>query len=188
MVLRLLILLPLVLLSACTGMKVEVAEKSLFDASQHQFYAWENTPMVNNSGREEVIFKVDAILRVQVNEQLQRRGYQMAGREQADFLVAYQYLVSLEADQGGIISPTDEAAAARDLGDDVNNTRIYNHPVNPYIQRAKLALELTDPAGKKLWRAVGQQLVEDESPSDNALRQSLTRITGKMFRGFPDRD
>ena len=126
---RILVLLLVSVLSACMGLKVEVDEQLTFDPLAYKTYAWTNKPMVDTTGRQEVILRGDGILRAHVDQVLKERGYQQVNREDADFLVDYRFSQTMKADQGGIISPTDELAGAWDLGDDVNNSQLHNHNV-----------------------------------------------------------
>lgn len=183
---RFLVLLTIIFLSSCMGTTIEVDDSLRFEPTGHGRYAWTNDPMVDTTGRQELIFRGDAILRDLVNTILQQRGYQMVPREQASFLVDYRYIRTMKADQGGVISPTDEMAASWDLGGDVNNTELHNHSVNAYVMHSELKLVLTDLEDNALWRARSSRLVDNESPSDDALRKTLGKITRKMFRGFPE--
>ena len=183
--LKFFVLLAVCLLASCMNLKVEVADYSRFDTKIYSHYAWTNEPMVDASGRQELNARVDAILRVEVNRQLQDRGYQLVARDKADFLVDYRFIQTMDADQGGIVSPTDEAAAAWDIGADVNKTSLHNHSINAYILRTQFELLFTDPKGEALWQASASKLVDNESPDDSELYNMLTKITGKMFSGFP---
>ena len=170
------------------GLKVEVDEQLTFDPIAYKTYAWTNKPMVDTTGRQEVILRGDSILRVQVNALLQARGYREVSREDADFLVDYQFSQTMKADQGGIISPTDELAATWDLGNDVNNTQLHNHSVNPYILHSNLKLIMTDGEDQMLWRASATKLVDNESPTNEELEKILSSILSKMLSHFPRRD
>lgn len=183
---RLIMLFSLCLLSACMGTKIEVDNKLHFDQQRYQSYAWTNEPMEDPSGRQDVMYRGDGILRKLVNEQLQERGYQSVARDAADFLVDYRFIRTMQTDKGGIISPTDEAAAAWDIGADVNNTQLHNHSVNAYVMHSQMKVVLTDPKGDALWRARASKLMDNESPSDDALHHTLSKITRKMFSGFPE--
>ena len=185
---RIIVLLLISVLSACMGLKVEVDEQLTFDPLGYKTYAWTNKPMVDTTGRQEVILRGDGILRAQVDALLQERGYQQVNREDADFLVDYRFSQTMKADQGGIISPTDELAGAWDLGDDVNNTQLHNHNVNAYILHSNLKLIMTDSEGQTLWRARATKLVDNESPSDEELGKTLSKILGKMLSDFPKQD
>ena len=182
---RIIVLLLISVLSACMGLKVEVDEQLTFDPLVYRTYAWTNKPMVDTTGRQEVILRGDGILRDQVDALLQERGYQQVNREDADFLVDYRFSQTMKADQGGIISPTDELAGAWDLGDDVNNTQLHNHNVNAYILHSNLKLIMTDSEGQTIWRARATKLVDNESPGDEELGKILSKIVGKMLGDFP---
>lgn len=185
---RILVLLSIFALSACMGLKVEVDEQLTFDPLVYKTYAWTNKPMVDTTGRQEMVLRGDGILRAQVDALLRERGYQQVNRAGADFLVDYRFSQTMKVDRGGIISPTDELAGAWDLGDDVNNTQLHNHSVNAYILHSNLKLIMTDSEGQTLWRASATKLVDNESPSNKELGKTLSKILGKMLGDFPRQD
>jgi hypothetical protein len=175
-------------LSACTtGLQVDVASNNNFNPNQHSHYAWLAPAMMDETVREETIFSVDHLLRKQVNQQLQNKGYQWVDKANADFLVDYHYRQTIEADQGGIISPTNELAAAWEAPSDINETALYNHPVPAYLQTMHLEILLIAPNGELLWHARAQKILDTDMPDEHTLRPLIAEAVDEMLAQLPAR-
>lgn len=175
-----------VLLSACTaGMQIDPPVEPTFDTRVHHNYAWLTSPMVDETGRAETIFHVDRLLRADVNQQLQHKGYRYVSRDSADFLVDYRYSETLQVEQGNIVAPTEALQMAWEPPDDIQETSMDDYLAPTYFQVMHIELLLLNPKGITLWGAKAHQTLDIQDPDDEALQAMLLPAVRKMLAHLP---
>lgn len=183
--LRLITIMMLLLLTACTGSKVTIAPNAAIDPARHHTFAWE-VDAIKPSGRREGLYNLDHYLRRQVERELADRGYRRATRQTADFLVEYRFYQIASVDQGGLMSPQSSMNAAWDAPPDPYSTALHNHYVPAQIVRANLELILQATTDQQiLWRAVLSKIIEFDPADEAALKQIIETHVPKLFKGLP---
>ena len=81
-------------LNACSGFETEPSPIDAFVAGNYHYYRWSNEPLVNSSHSKDLIYTLDPILRKQLDQELQLKGYSL-DRERAEFSVDYIYAEGL---------------------------------------------------------------------------------------------
>ncbi len=126
-------------------------------------------------------------LRTMVQQGFERAGYEVAGAENADFLIAYT--VSLR-DAETTTAMRSYSGYAREWGDDWGRDRGWN-VVGPPITYSRMTdlgslnLFVVDrPSGDPVWHAVAVTLVQPED-SIRKRDERLARAIDQMLRHFP---
>lgn len=181
------LLLLTVFLTACVSIKIDQGDATVFRQGHYQTYAWDSGAMQRNT-RDERMHNLDHYLRRAVNKDLNKRGYRLVERADADFLVNYRYYEAVVNDQGGVISPGDELAGAWDTGNDVNNTKIHNHYIPPSLKHAHLELMFIDKASNKtVWSATAAKIIEDQSSDLSDFKKSAQKLADRLLKVIPAR-
>lgn len=181
------LLLLTVFLTACVNIKVEQGDATAFRQAQYQTYAWSSGPMPQDS-RDERMHNLDHYLRRAVTKDLNGRDYRLVEKAKADFLVSYRYYEAVVNDQGGIISPSDELAAAWDLGGDVNNTNIHNHYIPASLKHGHLQLMFIDrKSDKEVWSATAVKVIEDDTADLSDAKKATQKLADRLLKVIPTR-
>lgn len=185
------VLLPLILvvvsLTACISGKVIIALDPAIDPTLQHTFAWEEDA-IEPSVRGDGLYNIDHYLRREVNRGLLARGYRQVPRAQADFLVAYRLSQRVDVDQGGIISPTDEARSVWDASVDPANSVRHQNYIPAQIRHGNLELTLYAAGDNRiLWRATLSKVIETGAEDSAGVRKLMEQQVPRMLRGFPER-
>jgi len=173
------------MLSGCIGTKVAVSPDNHFIAADYQAYGWFSAP-IKSTGRNYFYYDLDQALRKEVDKQLQQRGYLLVAANEADFIVGYHFTTAVFVDQGGPISPFDEAMAAREVGGDINDTELHNHYIPVEIAKGILQINLADAgSGKEIWKATATRVIEDGSADTVAIKSAVHKVVPKLLKSLP---
>ena len=176
------------LLTACMTIQVTESADNHFDAAKYHRYAWWVGP-VKASGRDSLYYNVDTVVRDLVVRELSSRGFQQVSKAEADFLVEYHFLPTVTADQGGVISPTNEARSAWESGRDINNTALQNHYIPAQIVHGRLQINLNDStSGAEVWQASAVTIIEQPLDTAGSVKAIMKKIIPKLLNGLPARD
>jgi hypothetical protein len=177
--------LSLALLTACISTKVKVDESLQFDSVSNKSFAWADEPM-KPTGRNSGFYDLDNSLRKTVTRTLTKKGYQQVAKADADFLVDYRFFQEVSLDQGGIISPTDEAAAVNNPSLDMSNNEVYNHYIPDQIKMANMRIILLDSGtNDALWRVDASKVVESQMNDSSAIREAVQKIIPGLLADLP---
>lgn len=172
------------LVAACVGSKIIVNPKNSFDAASYQSFAWSNEAMTDDV--EIVLLQSDRFVRGGITTGLINKGYQEVAKPQADLLLTYNFFQTVTPDRGGLISPINEANAARDNGADVNRTSLHNHYIPAAIQRGSLSLSIDDARqGKEVWQATISKVIESQTDNQSMVKKSVNTLLLKLLRDIP---
>ncbi|EAW32481.1 hypothetical protein GP2143_14536 [marine gamma proteobacterium HTCC2143] len=173
------------LVAACVGSKIIVNPKNSFDAASYQSFAWSNEAMTDD-GRNRFYYNLDRFVRGGITTGLINKGYQEVAKPQADLLLTYNFFQTVTPDRGGLISPINEANAARDNGADVNRTSLHNHYIPAAIQRGSLSLSIDDARqGKEVWQATISKVIESQTDNQSMVKKSVNTLLLKLLRDIP---
>ena len=184
-------LLLIACLAGCVGTRVTLDPDNRFLPQDHPYYAWQFPPLTDGADRNRMMVMLDTAIRQGLNEELQRRGYQLATAAQAaDFVILYRFsrqpLNALDAANAASSDPTRAWVESGRL----NNP---DRPVQRYesfaaYEQGQLELRLETRDGKLLWRGQASRLIEDMYPQQQALNADIHRALRKLLRGFPVRE
>jgi hypothetical protein len=77
-------------LAACSGFETRPSAIDAFVAGDYHYYRWNNKPLDNTNNSNDPIYAMDPILREQLTQELQSKGYSL-DPQKAEFTVDYVY-------------------------------------------------------------------------------------------------
>jgi hypothetical protein len=176
------------ILLGCSTIQTDAWEPTKFAAGNYETYSWRSEPIRNTIGSGDPIYKVDPLLRAEVDKTLQAKGYQKIVRG-GDFTVDYLFAPGLVAG-----TPSDEASnitpyagirpnvsvdgAQRDnaiaLGGGVRETR-------------NIGIQINDgKSGLEIWRGVITKFVENVNRADRErINSAVQSGVSSVMRGLP---
>lgn len=164
------------LLMACNSIDTEVTAQPGFNAAAYRHYAWKSAALLDS--RDTTLLEVDRTVRATVDGELQRQGYVLVANDVADALVDYRLSSRMDtSQQSSTGSPRDDMARATDLDrNSANNTALYNHPVQPYLERIELILSLqARQSGVFVWQGSASKNVDDVNPGQRFSNADIQR-------------
>lgn len=178
------------LIVACSSIDTETWEPDQFLQGNYDTYSWRSEPIRNTAGSADPIYKLDPIIRKDVDEALQAKGYERVKRNgsfSVDYLFAPGLVASAPSEQASNVSAragvrpnTTVSQAERDnaiaLGSSVRETR-------------RVAIQLNDGSnGLEVWRGVITKFVEDVNRVDrDRLKQAVDEGINEILKQLPAR-
>ena len=169
------------LLTACSGVEVHHAPIDQFAAGGYRYYKWRSDPLPVNTRTTDPLYALDPVLRRDVNELLQGKGY-VLDETRAQFTVDYQFMESLR--QGARSQLADNITAQPSV---TPNRRVDQASVDNAIALSgvqttnNLILQFNDKATNHVvWQVTLTSIVEnanevDGTGIDEDLKSSLDR-------------
>jgi hypothetical protein len=184
------VLLTVLAISACSGVKTKSYTHSKAVLGGWQTYNWRSEAMVPKEGVEQTTIDFDHWLRDSVDQKMQAKGYLYAA-ENADISLDYRFGEEsfISDNEAGLASPRDYMETAYLTSADYNavNSQFYNHPVMADFQIKGVVFSVLDNGTKRMvWEGVAKKLVEDNSPSLTAVQASVQTGINKLFRDLPN--
>ncbi|CAH0991450.1 hypothetical protein SIN8267_01556 [Sinobacterium norvegicum] len=182
------VLIAVVAISACSGVKTKSYTHSKAVIGDWQSYNWRSEAMVPKEGVEQRTIDFDHWIRAAVDKKLQEKGYVYAA-ENADISLDYRFGEESFISEDGLASPRDYMETAHLTSADYNavNSQFYNHPVMTDFQIKGIVFSVLDNSTKRMvWEGVAKKLVEDNSPSLKAVESSVQTGINKLFRDLPN--
>lgn len=166
------------LLAGCSSVSVVRDYDTSVDFSALHSFAWEfaEQPKTGNPRIDNDL--IDERVRSAVAAQLSAKGFVSAGREAADFRVAYfiDYKQRLSANTVSFGVGSGGYGRYGGVG--------YNTAINDY-EEGSLTIDIIDPAtGKTIWRGIGRRTVyEGNSPA--RMTKVVNGSVAKILAKFP---
>ena len=181
-----LLLVAVMLLSACVGVKTEVGNMAKFASTKYQSYSWVTPPMQRQEGRSQLVVIIDNALRASVDATLASKGYQKVAAEQAQFVVDYRFTRTVSVDQGDRMATPTALQGAFDVGAGMGDANMNREFVPEAISENILRFSVRDKKSKKeLWQATASKIIEQNVKSPEKIRKATDQIAGKLFAQFP---
>ena len=179
--------LSVVLLIGCSAAKITVETDRGIDGPHYKFYRWSESVAISGDGQFGNIAVVDKILRREVDKLMAKKGF-VARSDGAQLILDYRLTEQIAIDQGGVISPTDEARRAWDTRDNPASTAIHDHQVPQQLRSAVVILMASDAKTQQvLWQGRGVKLMEKEYPSDGERKALIRDLVSQLMKAFPSR-
>ena len=181
--------LALLTLVACSSIEYEVWEPGQFAAGNYQTYSWRSEPIVNTVGSPDLIYKIDPIVRSEMDRILQAKGFEKIVRN-GDFTVDYIYAPGVRAGVAGEattnVSPragvrpnTSISGAERDNAIALSGARATHN----------LGMQLNDgKTGMEVWRGVLTEIARDMRVEDvKTARRTIRNALSQLTKTLPER-
>lgn len=176
-------------ITACSGIKIKVAQDDGFTVPPHSSYGWDEPPLQKGKGVDSRAHLIDGYIRMEVDRALKSKELSLVKTgDKPNFLISYRLVNSVQFDQGGSISPRDDSERMLHQGlDDPNTeTAFYNHAVPAQLESSGLIISLMNGLEKKtLWEAQASKLLESGQISDKKLQAIIAKVVQKSFNQFP---
>lgn len=178
---RLLVVCSIVILSACSTMRVESDHDGSANFSDLKTYSW-----VSRAKRDPILTRindefVESRVQQAVNSQLAAKGYKMQTSGTPDFLVSYYASLTaklrVRTDYDGYRKPSESLGSIPSTGR--TRTRVHD------FDQGLLVLHIVDPETKKLmWRGTAEDAV-DLRWSQERKTAKISEAVQKMLSQFP---
>ncbi len=181
--------LLLVGLAGCvnSGSEIEVWDTARFAAGNYQTYSWRSEPIVNTVGSRDIIYRIDPLIRIELDRALKSKGYQLIPWN-GDFTVDYIYAPGVRAGvagedttniapRAGVRPNTNISQAERDNAIALAGVRELHH----------LALQFNDgPSRVEVWRGVLTEIANDLRVDNmDGAQRTIGRGINKLLRDLP---
>jgi hypothetical protein len=178
---RLLAILAIGLLTACSGIDTHIDAQPDFNPASYRNYAWGTPPLVDSQNAQ--LLQIDRVVRAAVDSGLQQRGFARVDNSSADALLDYRLATHMDVSQPGGNSPRDDAARAMDLNrSSATDVAVYNHPTQPYIERVELLLSLqAKQSGVIVWQGNAIKNVDNANPGERFSDADIQRAVSLLL-------
>ena len=179
-------LLSLVLV-ACSGIEIEPAGIESFAAGNYKYYSWRTDPLPNETNSSDPVYKIDPVVRREVDANLGRKGY-VLDPERAQFTVDYIFAAGmLQGEQSGWasnISPRPSVTPNRQVDQASVDNAIALGGVK---ETNNIILQFNDRASnKEVWQVTLSKIVEDANSTDTSkMDQSLKKYMERALETVP---
>ncbi len=179
-------LLPLALI-ACSGIEVDSEDIAPFAAKHYQYYTWRTAPLVNSGNSTDMLYVVDPVLRREVDQALQKKGYRL-DREKAEFSVDYLYASGVrngeKSQDADNIIPRPVAVPNRQVDQAVVDNA---YALGGVKETNNIVLQFNDIRSQQpIWRVVVTEIVEDLNHAHTAtMRDGVRSAVQKAMKDLP---
>jgi len=183
-----LVALVILCLGACSGVETSPGDTTKFAAGNYQYFTWRSEPLVNSARSSADIYKLDPILRRQINAALAEKGYvQDGGRAQfsVDYLLATGMRDGQKSEAASNITPYPSVRPNQHIdGASVDNA----HALGGVKQTNKIAIQLNDVTSKQeIWHVVIEKIVENANLTDTLrMERTIGHAVRQGLRELPD--
>lgn len=175
----------LLLLTACSGVEVDVHPAADFAPARYQALAWASPPLGDKSPPE--MRALERTVRKSVEKGLVAHGYSLAAGAAPDLLIDYRWSRRIESQGAGSVSPSDEAARVIDLDSTpAGESALYRHPTVDVAERVNMRVSLRDAATRELvWWGSAEMVAPDGD--QGAQQKQVDKLIEHLLRELPKR-
>ncbi|MFK8049063.1 MAG: DUF4136 domain-containing protein [Halioglobus sp.] len=140
-----------------------------FVAGDYHYYRWSNEPLVNTNNSKDIIYTLDPILRTQLNQELQRKGY-MLDPERAEFAVEYIYAEGIRLGERSRNASNLGTAPGSIPNRNMDQASIDNaYALGGVKETSNIGIRFRDiESGAEVWRVVITKIIEDVNSTDRS--------------------
>ncbi len=168
----------LLLLAACSEFEARPSPIDSFVAGDYHYYRWSNNPLVNSSNSNDLIYTLDPILRKQLNQELQLKGY-TPDHDRAEFTVDYLYAEGLrEGVRSGNAINLGTTPGSSVLNRNLDQASIDNaYALGGVKETSNIGIRFRDiDSNAEVWRVVITRIIEDvNSPDRSYMRHDVKK-------------
>jgi len=174
------------LLTACSGIEIQPDEIDQFAAANYQYYKWRSKPMHNTANSSDPVYKIDPVLRRQVNADLQSKGY-ILDEERAQFSVDYTFATGMrqgeKSEQASNLTPYPSVMPNRQVdGASVDNAIA----LGGVKETRNIALQFNDiTSNEEVWQVIMTRIVEDVNNAGSRVETNLSKAINQALKPLP---
>jgi len=182
---RILLIVSALTLTACQGIRLDVADTQSFDPSANSSYAWAIEPLKKGPAKEAGLIILDGNLRKELDAQLAQKGYRLVEASQADFLVSYSFYTQEE-----ISDRSKEKILAQNkrwitsIKFDDGSSPDFEGLIS---ERANLHVYFENSDGDVIWDVLASKAIENKYPSRSEYRAVVKRAVTRMLNNLPNK-
>jgi hypothetical protein len=174
-------------LVACSGIETEPAATDTFAAGNYHYYRWRSPPMVNTINSADPIYKLDPILRKELDNSLAEKGY-VLDQERAQFSVDYIFAEGLlmgERSRSGSNLSTHPGAVINRNTDQAAADNAY--ALGGVKETSNIGIQFNDiTSNEEVWRVVITKIIDDVNSTDTSqMDKNVTKAVKNATKTLP---
>jgi len=174
-------------LAACSGVDIQPQEVDRFSAGNYHFYKWRTGPLPGNTRSSDPLYKLDPILRRDVDAVLQGKGYAL-DPERAEFTVDYLFVTGLrqgeQSELASNISPYPRVTPNRNVDQASVDNAIALGGVK---ETNNIILQFNDrTSNEAVWHVTMTSIVENANRVDiSHLENNMRTLVERALKSLP---
>lgn len=158
------------LLTACSGFETRTSPVDTFVAGDYHYYKWSNEPLVNSAQSKDLIYTLDPILRKQLNQELQRKGYSLDPAK-AEFAVEYIYAEGIRLGERSRNASNLGTSPGSIPNRNLDQASIDNaYALGGVKETSNIGIRFRDiESNAEVWRVVITKIIENVNSIDRSL-------------------
>lgn len=179
---KLALLILISFISACSGIRVEQDYSEKTDFSRLRYYAWQSDKQKASGDVRVDSSLLNNRIREAIDDSLSAKGYRKTSRKQADFLVAYHYVIREKDENNRVRTGFSIGTGSRGS---FGGIHLGMGGGDREQDESELTIDLINPAdGQIIWRGVaGRKLVHQSDPSKRTAR--INETVRAVLKKFP---
>lgn len=169
------------LLSACSGFETRPSSIDAFVAGDYHYYRWSNEALENTNSSNDLIYKMDPVLREQLAQELQSKGY-LLDAQKAEFTVNYMYAERLRMGERSTGTSNLGNTAGTIPNRNLDQASIDNaYALGGLKETSNIGILFRDvESNAEVWRVVITKIIENTNMNEQSQIQQKVKKAIKL--------